>query len=1365
MKKIITKILLLFLLIFTPIVVFADDEIPVERIMIKTDSRYVDTSKSMYMKATIYPSNATNKEVTWSSSDTTIATINATTGGLSTKSKSGTVTITATANDGSGVVGSVELVVGYVSIETGSITSIQNSSYVQYDTVEWYISDENILERTGRTGMMSINNNYKHSIEVRGKSNGSVLVAMHTISGDALSLSQVYVYTPIKQITTNVNSIEFVVGDTKEVTAEIGPSTVSEDLTKIFFYTENSEIASVDENGVVTAKKDGNTNLMIESQYYRISVAIPISVVTYATDLTLSSYEVTLNKNNPEYQIEFTVLPEEATYKQVTYESLDNTIAKVTSDGKIIALKEGTTSIKVKTKDKKVEKTIDVIIEDFPECESITLAEIDSVVYMNSGDQYHTGYTLSPSDCVDLGVTWSVSNEKVATVDENGLVTAVGTGETTLTVTSYNGKTDTVRINVNNYIPVNSVTILDEKVVVTTSSGKPSHQIRYKINPENATYDSVTWSIEDETVARIDNYGVIYAVNVGTTKAHLITVDGNKEATVDVEVVSGGVFVEIYKDSYVCWSNYLEYPNEFIIPNIEFEGYKGFELYKRYENGEFYDKYVDGDLKYNGGNFTLYAKPINPIKVNSLTITNDYYATYWENDTPRFTFIFNDGVLPANPKVKAISSDESVVSTSGEWIECYKSELGNGRYLYHFYDENVKFNKMGRATITLMSQDGSFTDTIVVNAVDYSTKESIFRYVYFGEYTEDNGIVFKEGTTVDQLLEVYQCGNTYIDNKYVANCIFTDKNNNIVTNKNTVITKDMKLVLADEMNNPIGTIKTSIAYPIKFVTDDGAYSYAVGYKYNGEGYWSGFDDCYMGGYDVTLFTNVYYDYKLVSVKMYRDSDGKDITNELVKDGIKRNEFYDIKTPDYPITIKTETASLRLTTPVVSINKPKGNSIILDIKKPEREGIEKYIIYRSTNGKNWSKYKEITGTTYTNTGLTYGTTYYYKVKAYNYFTGETAYSNVVKMKIVPDKVENIRVTGIGQKSIKISWDKVPVTGYEVYMNNKKVATISKNGTLSYNKTKLSSNKTYSFKVRAYKTVKGKKIYGAFSDTISALTAPSTPKISSVGLRDYNALNVNVKGVSGAIRYEIVRSTSKKGTYTKIGELPAAGTYVDNNLNTGTTYYYKVRACNKNNNCTAYSSIVSKKVIPLTPKGVTKVLDYYSIKLNWNSVNGADGYEIQRSTNKKRGYKSVKTTTELEFNNTKLSSNKTYYYKIRAYRLVNGKKIYSSFTSVITAKTKKVSTNQKKALDKAKSLLKSSSYSKEGLLDKLVSLKHSVGNATFAINYCGANWNDQALKKAKSYLVNPELLKEELISQLQLDKFTDDQINYALSTLGM
>ena len=76
------------------------------------------------------------------------------------------------------------------------------------------------------------------------------------------------------------------------------------------------------------------------------------------------------------------------------------------------------------------------------------------------------------------------------------------------------------------------------------------------------------------------------------------------------------------------------------------------------------------------------------------------------------------------------------------------------------------------------------------------------------------------------------------------------------------------------------------------------------------------------------------------------------------------------------------------------------------------------------------------------------------------------------------------------------------------------------------------------------------------------------------------------------------------------------------------------------------------------------------MTWKKVSGANGYEVYRSTSKKGNYKLVKTVTKgKSYKDTKLSKGKTYYYKVRAYRNVNGEKVYGGYSSIEKVKISK------------------------------------------------------------------------------------------------
>ena len=154
----------------------------------------------------------------------------------------------------------------------------------------------------------------------------------------------------------------------------------------------------------------------------------------------------------------------------------------------------------------------------------------------------------------------------------------------------------------------------------------------------------------------------------------------------------------------------------------------------------------------------------------------------------------------------------------------------------------------------------------------------------------------------------------------------------------------------------------------------------------------------------------------------------------------------------------------INTPTITLT---ANNNKVTIGWEEQTAATKYEVYRSENQKKWSKLATVTSLSYINSNLTYGKTYYYKVRAYD-GTSWTGYSNIVKKKIAPNK-PTLSITSAGTNNIKLSWDKVSVSGYEVYRseNNKKwtkVTTITKRGTTTYNNSKLKANKKYYYKVR-------------------------------------------------------------------------------------------------------------------------------------------------------------------------------------------------------------------------------------------------------------------------------------------------------------
>ena len=176
--------------------------------------------------------------------------------------------------------------------------------------------------------------------------------------------------------------------------------------------------------------------------------------------------------------------------------------------------------------------------------------------------------------------------------------------------------------------------------------------------------------------------------------------------------------------------------------------------------------------------------------------------------------------------------------------------------------------------------------------------------------------------------------------------------------------------------------------------------------------------------------------------------------------------------------------------------------------------------------------------------------------------------------------------------------------------------------------------------------------------------------------YNSIKLTWnKTVNGANGYAVYRSTSKDGKYTLRKTITSKNTieFTDTGLDTNTTYYYKVRPyrmIEDKKEYGSYSEIVcAKPVLSKTTITVSSTSKKATIK--WNKVLGASGYKVYSATSSDGTYSLKKTITSintLSYTNTNLVSGKTYYYKVRAYRNVNGNVVYGPYSVVKSQKIK-------------------------------------------------------------------------------------------------
>ena len=237
----------------------------------------------------------------------------------------------------------------------------------------------------------------------------------------------------------------------------------AEKLT-IEWTSSDESVATVDATGMVVAVSAGEADITASVKDSEMSAACKVTVKVTAKDITVpDNLDVKLNDGN-EASIEATVSPADATDVEVSYASTDEAIATVDKDGKVQVLQPGECDI-VTTLTQEGKKVVEkkTRIKAFYEVEGITLDKTEGI--LTAGNTVTLNAAVLPEEVADeTTVTWTSSDEKIATVDENGKVTAIAAGEATITANA-GEKSATYKL-----------TVQAKKVVQNTTSNKSSNK-------------------------------------------------------------------------------------------------------------------------------------------------------------------------------------------------------------------------------------------------------------------------------------------------------------------------------------------------------------------------------------------------------------------------------------------------------------------------------------------------------------------------------------------------------------------------------------------------------------------------------------------------------------------------------------------------------------------------------------------------------------------------------------------------------------------------------------------------------------------------------------------------------------------------
>ena len=316
------------------------------------------------------------------------------------------------------------------------------------------------------------------------------------------------------------------------------------------------------------------------------------------------------------------------------------------------------------------------------------------------------------------------------------------------------------------------------------------------------------------------------------------------------------------------------------------------------------------------------------------------------------------------------------------------------------------------------------------------------------------------------------------------------------------------------------------------------------------------------------------------------------------------------------------------------------------------GAVKYEVYRSTRqNSGYSLLGTTTSTSYVNTGASTGTTYYYRVKAVNRDGMASGYSNIVsgKAKAAAPAAPSVTAGNSSTGKPRLTWKAVSgAVSYRIYRSESRGTGYSLLGTTSstsYVNTGAVAGKTYYYRVKA---VNRDGMASGYSNIVSGkakAAAPAAPSVTA-GNSSTGKPRLTWKAVSGAVSYRIYRSESRGTGYSLLGTTSSTS-YVNTGAVAGKTYYYRVKAVNRDGMASGYSNIVSgKATLPAPVLNIGLSVSSGKPMLAWDAVPGATSYRIYRSTSRDSGYSLLATTTSTSYVNTSAAKGTTYYYRVKA-----------------------------------------------------------------------------------------------------------------------
>ena len=498
----------------------------------------VKQSETINLIVIVKPSDLSDEELLWTSSDPSIATVDA--NGVVKGIKKGTVTITVKSLNGKKAtcivevtdktvkVKKIRLVSNKDSIKTGSTTQI--IAYIEPEDA----TNRNLVWTSSDSSIATVDDNGF----VKGLKSGTVTITAKTKDGKVKATKKIII-TKAEE-TKQIESLSFAQekvsvkkGDSLGLIITVNPSDLASE--KLTWISSDPSIVTVDANGVIKGIKPGMATITVTSSNgKKATCKVTVSEDTVeVSKINLTTKEDTITPGSTT-QINATIEPENATNRELVWSSSNPSIATVDSKGVVKGLKSGTVTITAKTKDGKVmaTKTITIKKEEPKQIESLSFAQDN--VSIKKDDTLGLIVTVKPSELASEKLTWTSSDTNIVTVDANGNIKGIKPGTATITAKSTNGKKATCTVTVTtDEVEVEEIILTPEDNTIDSNS---TTQVIAEIKPENATNRELVWESSDPSIATVDDKGIVKGLKSGTVTITAKTKDGKVVASTTITI-------------------------------------------------------------------------------------------------------------------------------------------------------------------------------------------------------------------------------------------------------------------------------------------------------------------------------------------------------------------------------------------------------------------------------------------------------------------------------------------------------------------------------------------------------------------------------------------------------------------------------------------------------------------------------------------------------------------------------------------------------------------------------------------------------------------------------------------------------------